>query len=206
MSSLAGGNSKGFEKYGKILKDNFVFLNVYCRSVAEEHDPRGPKGPYQFSDRSVPVLVLKRWDGESLVHQLGFMPSGGAAYLKNFVDQALAKNGPVLPPKKFLPLLKSFRKGELSATKGKPAAAYKSFQKVITLGRDKKKYPSEPFIVKDAQKQIDTIIAAGKASVSEAEAKDSRSRKKSALGRLRRSYKGIPEIESLIESALEKIG
>ena len=56
MRGLAQGE-KGYEKFPELFKKHFVFLNVYCRSVAEEHNARGPEGPYQFKDRSVPVLV-----------------------------------------------------------------------------------------------------------------------------------------------------
>ena len=41
-------------------------MKVYCTSVKSEHDPRGPEGPFQFQDRSVPVYLLKKWDGETM--------------------------------------------------------------------------------------------------------------------------------------------
>ena len=93
MRGLAAGE-KGFEKLSKTLKDNFVFLNVYCTSVAAEHDPRGPDGPYQFKDRSVPVLVFKKWNGETLKQQLGFYsdPRVGRDTLVSMVEQALKKH------------------------------------------------------------------------------------------------------------------
>ena len=79
------------------FRSKFVFLNVYCRSVKEEHDPRGPEGPFRFTDRSVPVVVIKKFDGTSLVHQLGW--GGGADRLAQLVDKAVKKNGPVAPPR-----------------------------------------------------------------------------------------------------------
>ena len=94
MRSLTSGE-KGFEKYPRIFAKKIICLNEYTTSVKAEHDPRGPEGPYQFKDRSVPVIVFKRWDGETLVQQLGF--GGGAKQFAQFVDRALKKNGPVTP-------------------------------------------------------------------------------------------------------------
>ena len=100
VRGLAAGE-KGYEKYKKLFQTKFIFLNEYCTSVKAEHDPRGPEGPYRFQDRSVPVLLFKRWDGKTLIQQLGFQPNPEQAKkrLASFVDKALKENGPVVPPK-----------------------------------------------------------------------------------------------------------
>ena len=88
---------RDYKKYRKLLPEKFIFLNVYCKSVKDEHEPRGPEGPYQFKEKSVPVLVIKRWSGETLVNQSGFTPNvkNGTRRLASFIDKALKKNGPV---------------------------------------------------------------------------------------------------------------
>ena len=73
MRALAEGKGD-FKKYRKLLQEKFICVNVYCKAVKDEHEPRGPEGPYQFKDRSVPVLLFKRWNGETLIQQLGFTP------------------------------------------------------------------------------------------------------------------------------------
>ena len=89
MRGLAEG--KGDKKTAKAMKEKFVFLNVYCRSVKEEHEPRGPKGPYQFVDRSVPVCVIKKWDGTTFNQKLGFVadPKAGMRNLESWMVKAL---------------------------------------------------------------------------------------------------------------------
>ena len=109
MRGLAGGE-KGYERFPRLLAKSFVFLNVYCHSVKEEHDPRGPEGPYRFQDKSVPVLLIKRWNGETIIQQLGFNPQPEPAKrtLARLVERALKKHGPVLPPKALRPLMKGY--------------------------------------------------------------------------------------------------
>jgi len=101
VRGLAAGE-KDYEAYKKIFQTKFVFLNEYTTSVAAEEEPRGPEGPYRFQDRSVPVLVLKRWSGETLAQQLGFQPNPEQAKraLAQIVDKALKDHGPVVPPKR----------------------------------------------------------------------------------------------------------
>lgn len=81
------------------MTENFVFLNVYCQSVEDEHKPRGPKGPFQFNDRSVPVLVIKDHTGKTLFQQLGWSRSPDPARLAEIITTAQRKAGPIKPAK-----------------------------------------------------------------------------------------------------------
>ena len=151
MRSLAAGE-KGFEKYKKAFEAKFIFLNVYTTSVQAEHDPRGPEGPYRFQDRSVPVLLFKRWDGETLIQQLGFYPDVKMAKksLANYVDKALKKNGPVVAPKALRPLLKAYGKGEEHLGKKRFGAAIREFLKIEKAAANRKKFPAPPEVAEQA--------------------------------------------------------
>ncbi|MHC4163297.1 MAG: hypothetical protein ACYSUM_14305 [Planctomycetota bacterium] len=151
MRGLAAGE-KGYEKYKKAFGRNFVFLNEYTTSVQAEHDPRGPEGPYRFQDRSVPVLVFKRWDGETLIQQLGFYPDPKMAKksLANFVDKALKKNGPVVPPKALRPLLKAYDKGVKHLEKKRFGAAIRELLKIEKAAANRKEFPAPPEVAEKA--------------------------------------------------------
>ena len=73
-------DDKKLRKTTKAMREKFVFLNVYCQSVKDEHDPRGPEGPYRFEDTSVPVIVIKKWDGTTLKQQLGWGDGGAKVW------------------------------------------------------------------------------------------------------------------------------
>lgn len=145
MRGLAAG-SKGYEKYPKLFREKFVFLNEYTTSVQAEHDPRGPEGPYRFQDRSVPVLVIKKWDGETLVQQLGFVSDANAGMrrLSNMIDRAVKKAGAIVPPKNLRPLLKSWDKATKALTKKRPTPAIRELRKIIAAGENRKKFPDGP--------------------------------------------------------------
>jgi len=96
---VASGDDKRYEKARELLKSDFVVLNVYPKSVKDEHEPRGPKGPFQFMDRSVPVLIMKSSKGETLYRQLGwFAGQPGIDRFTEAVREARKNNGPVNPP------------------------------------------------------------------------------------------------------------
>lgn len=169
MRGLAEGQ-KDYEAYKKILQTSFVFLNEYTTSVAAEEEPRGPEGPYRFQDRSVPVLVLKRWSGETLVQQLGFQPNPEQAKraLAQIVDKALKDHGPVVPPKALRPLLKSFDAGKAHLSKKRVAAAIREFKNVERLGADTKKFPEPPDVATRASDELAKLSEEGLGLVAEA--------------------------------------
>ena len=80
------------------MAEDFVFLNVYCQSVEDEHKPRGPKGPFQFNDRSVPVFVIKDHTGKTLVQQLGWSRSPDPDRLAEMLKKAHRKASPIKSP------------------------------------------------------------------------------------------------------------
>ena len=160
MSGLAEGK-KGFEKYTDLLKKNFVMLNVYCTSVKDEHDPRGPEGPYQFTDKSVPVVVIKRWNGETFVQQLGFGGKGDQAMKRvaNWIDKSLKENGRVLPPKKLRPIVTAMSMGAAFEEKGKLGQAFSAYRKAQRVGANKKDFPAGlPKIAEDAKSRADALL------------------------------------------------
>ena len=205
MRGLATG-AEDYEKFPKILKKNFVMLNVYCRSVAEEHDPRGPEGPYQFKDRSVPVIVFKKWDGETLAQHLGF--GGGTRRLAQWVESALKKNGRVAAPKALKPLNKAFAKGEEHLAKDKPGYAFKEFQKAVTGGADRKKFPDgPPTITEQAKRRIDEILARAEEEIAEAEpiADGHTEDARKAYRKLLKRYGAIPDLKKRLTAALKAL-
>ena len=147
-----------------------MFLNEYTTSVAAEEEPRGPEGPYRFQDRSVPVLVLKRWSGETLVQQLGFQPNPEQAKraLAQIVDKALKDHGPVVPPKALRPLTKSFDAGKAHLSKKRVAAAIREFRNVERLGADTKKFPEPPDVAARASEELAKLSEEGLGLVAEA--------------------------------------
>jgi len=169
VRGLAAGE-KDYEAYKKIFQTKFVFLNEYTTSVAAEEEPRGPEGPYRFQDRSVPVLVLKRWSGETLAQQLGFQPNPEQAKraLAQIVDKALKDHGPVVPPKALRPLMKSFDAAKAHLSKRRVAAAIREFRTVERLGADTKKFPEPPDIAARASEELAKLSEEGLGLVAEA--------------------------------------
>lgn len=204
MRSLANGE-KDFEKYPKILKKNFVFLNEYTTSVQAEHDPRGPEGPYRFVDRSVPVVLFKRWDGETLVQQLGF--GGGPKAFQRLLDRALKKNGPVSPPKALKPLLKAHKKGMEHLEKGRVGSAVRELQKVVKGAQNKKKFEVMPPVGVAAEEQLQKLKAQGEELLAQAQdlaGRDPKASKKE-YNRIRREYGKLPGLDAAIKAALKAL-
>ncbi|MFQ5845016.1 MAG: hypothetical protein ACE5JG_08515, partial [Planctomycetota bacterium] len=188
---------EGYEKFPKILKKSFVFLNEYTTSVQAEHDPRGPEGPYRFQDRSVPVVVVKKWNGETILQQLGFNADATQAKrsLARIVERAVKKHGPIAPPKEIRKLLKSYDKGRAHLSKERTAAAIREFQAVLEQAQRKKKvFGAEvPTVVRDATERLKEIRERGTEALEEAAA---RAAQDAAAGRkeyrkLLRRYGGI---------------
>lgn len=205
MRGLAKG-TKGYEKTKKAMQEKFVFLNVYCTSVADEHKPRGPEGPYQFNDKSVPVSVIKRWDGHSFHQELGFTsdPQRNLARVAGWIEKALKENGPVLPPKKLRPLMKVYEKGLGYLAKKRPGYAWKEFAKVEKLGADKKRFPQgPPAVAADATaRKAEIKDELEKALAAAEDLRDENPGKaKAAFARLMRSHGTAKELKTLIIAA-----
>ena len=204
MRGLASG-AKGYEKYPKIFRNSFVFLNVYCRSAADEHEPRGPQGPYQFKDRSVPVIVIKRWNGETLLQQLGFFPDPKVARprLEPIIRRALKEHGPIASPKAIRPLQRNFDRAATQLENDRPGAAYELLVKVVNAGGNKKKFADgPPLICQEASKKLEEILERGEARITEAAALEDSGAAKKALVRLKRIYREVPKLAEKLETAL----
>ncbi|MCA9322912.1 MAG: hypothetical protein KDB53_19380 [Planctomycetes bacterium] len=209
MRGLASGE-EDFKEFKKLFSENFVFLNVYCKSVAEEHEPRGPEGPFRFVDRSVPVLVIKSFTGDTVVQNLGFIPDPESAKtrLSQIVKKALKDHGKVTPPKVLRPLLKAMDKARAHCDRGKFAAAWCDYDKVVTLGQDPRKFPDgPPTLAVQAAERAGEILGKAKAAVQEAvqagEADPSRA--KAALRAALRDWGAIPEIKEDLVARLRDI-
>lgn len=208
MRGLASGE-KGYEKYKKIFAESFVFLNEYTTSVQAEHDPRGPEGPYRFQDRSVPVLVFKRWNGETIVQQLGFQPDPEQAKrsLAQIVDRVLKKHGPVVAPKKLRPLLKSWDKAQGYLEKKRLTPAIRELEKIVKAGGDEKKFPEPPLVLEQAREALARIgkdADAALASARELAATDPDAARK-ALRDAGRDYGALEGFKEKVKAALEEI-
>ncbi|MHC4077774.1 MAG: hypothetical protein ACYST0_04930 [Planctomycetota bacterium] len=202
-------DTKKNKKIAKALREKFVFLNVYCRSVKDEHDPRGPKGPYQFKDRSVPVVVIKKFDGTTLKQQLGW--GGGANRLAHIVDRAVKDNGPVAPPKALRPLLKSFAKAQKALDRKQVRTAVRELQNVVKGGQNQKKFKDGmPDVALKAQEELDKLKSAGmqqleaiRTKIEDGEQDVAASKK--ALNRLMFAYGGIAEVKAKVKAALQEL-
>jgi soluble cytochrome b562 len=191
-------DEKKLKKTARDLREKFVFLNVYCRSVKDEHDPRGPEGPYQFKDRSVPVVVIKKFDGTTLKQQLGW--GGGARQLAQIVEKAVKDNGPVAPPKALRPLLKAYAKAERALERRQVRSAVRELQKVVKAAQDQKKFKDGvPDVAVKARSALDKLKSEGLGRAEEAKAS------KKDLIRLRSDYGGIPEVRDRIKELLKKL-
>jgi len=201
VRALAAGE-KDYEKYRKIFRENFVFLNVYTKSVAEEHDPRGPEGPYRFVDKSVPVLVFKRWNGETILQQLGFQPNPEHAKrsLAQIVDRVLKKHGPVIPPKALRPLLKRWEKAEKYLEKERTAPAIRELLKIVAMGADEKKFPEPPEVLAKARAALKNLEEAADEAIAKAKALEPEEAKK-ALRRIEMDYRGLEPVEKKVDAA-----
>jgi len=206
VSGLAAGEGD-YSKLPKLLKERFVFLNVYCTNVESEHAPRGPDGPFQFTDRSVPVYVVKKWDGETMVQKLGFSGAAqkeqGMRTLAQVLEKAAKDHGPIVPPKAFRPLTKAYEKAMKSLSGKKPGAAYKDFAKAVTMGADESAFPGgPPAVAKKAQARLDEIDAALEAAIDAAlELKVAKA--KIELKKVARKYKGVTTLEEKLTEARE---
>lgn len=191
-------DQKKLKKTAKDLREKFVFLNGYCKSVKDEHDPRGPEGPYQFKDRSVPVVVIKKFDGTTLKQQLGW--GGGAQQLAQIVEKAVKDNGPVAPPKALRPLLTAYAKAEKALERKQVRNAVRELQKVVQGAQDQKKFKDGmPDVAVKAQTALDKLKSEGLARAEEAKAS------KKDLVRVRSDYSGIPEVRDKVKELLEKL-
>ena len=203
MRVLAEGKGD-YKKYRKLLQEKFICLNVYCKSVKDEHEPRGPEGPYRFKERSVPVLVFKRWNGETLVSQFGFTPNvkQGTRTLANFIDKALKENGPVSPPKALKPLLKGYKKAEASLAKKRISSAVRELQNVVKGGANKKKFSEMPEVALKAKAKLDELLVEGEQALAKAAVLEPDARKKE-LNRIGREYGALGDIKKKVRAALQ---
>lgn len=191
-------DKKKLKKTARDLREKFVFLNVYCKSVKDEHDPRGPEGPYRFKDRSVPVVVIKKFDGTTLKQQLGW--GGGARQLAQIVEKAVKDNGPVAPPKALRPLLKAYAKAEKALDHKRIRNAVRELQKVVKGAQDQKKFKDGmPDVGVKAKEALDKLKSEGLARAEEAKAS------KKDLIRVRSDYGGIPEVRDRIKELLKRL-
>ena len=206
VRGLAEGKGD-FAEYRKVLTEKFVLLNVYCKSVAEEHDPRGPDGPYQFKDRSVPVLVIKKWNGETLLQQLGFGGKGEQAMkrVSNWIDRASKDNGRIVPPKHIKPLAKAYQKALEHLEKGKPGTAWKELAKAVKGGEDAKLFPDgPPGVAREAKAKMDEILEGADDVVAQALELPT-TKAKIALKKVLRQYKGVPGVKEKVDEALGEL-
>lgn len=206
MRDLASG-VKGYEKYKKLLARKFVCLNVYCTNVASEHEPRGPDGPFQFQDRSVPVVLFKRWDGKTLMQKLGFYsdPNMGRRSLAQYIDKVLKDHGPVVPPKALRPLLKSYDKGVGHLEKKRTSSAIREFQAVVKGAANKKKFPNDPpEVALKAKEQLDALRAQAEQRMGEAATLAERDIKaaRKQYGKISRDYGGLEGVRDAVKKAL----
>lgn len=210
MRVLAAGEEKEFKKYRDLLREKVVFLNEYTTSVAAEHDPRGPDGPYQFVDKSVPVFIAKKWDGETLVQQLGFTTAKdqGPRQLARWIDRALDDAGPIVPPKHLRPLIKASEKATKAIDKRQLSTAVRELTKVIEGGADEKKFPEgPPRVATDAAARLDALRDDGAAALEELLdlAVDDPKKAKVGLARLLRDYRPFPDLKTSIQAALDDL-
>lgn len=209
MRGLAAGD-KGYEKYPKLLRDNFICVNVFTTSVEEETQPRGPKGAFQFTDKSVPVLVIKKWDGTTISQDLGFVTNEdiGKKSLAKSLDAAMDKNGPVMPPKLLAPLVRSYDAGVSALKKQKTADAIKSFQEVVKCGDVRKAFPDgPPHVAVDAAERLKEIEKEGEEALDTAKEAASTDAKAAAEAykKLQAAYKGLSGLEKKIKAAQDAL-
>ncbi len=207
MRGLASGD-EDYEKFPKLLQERFICVNVYCRSQAEEHKPRGPDGPYQFNDRSVPLFVIKRWDGETLQHHLGFASQGGQRQLASWIEKAVKENGAITPPKALKPLIKALDKARAQLEKDRPGAAYKDLLKVVAGGANKKAFPEgPPTVAKEAQALLDEMLETANEAIDEAvdQAEIDREDAVKTLKALARRWNSVKPLKTKIAAALKKL-
>ncbi|MFK7743131.1 MAG: hypothetical protein AB8H80_22645 [Planctomycetota bacterium] len=185
------------------LRKKFVFLNAYCASGAEEHEPRGPDGPFQFNDRSVPVLVIKKCDGTTFEQQLGW--AGGAERLAPVVEKAIKANGPIAAPKALRPLQKSFDKAQAALAKKRVRDAVRELQKVVKAASHAKKFPNGmPSVGERAKAELGRLEVAAVQKLKDLESSHAKgsdeTELKKALYRLNQSHGGIPAIKKRIQA------
>jgi hypothetical protein len=183
-------------------------VNFYCKSVAEEHDPRGPEGPYQFKDRSVPLFVIKKWDGTTLSHQLGFPRTGGDKAVAGWIEKALKENGPITPPQALKPLIQAMKKAQVQIKKGRPGNGWKDLGKVVKLGQDTRKFPEgPPTVAREAAALMEKFLSEANAAIDAATAmaEDDPASALKALRALRSPYGAIPEIKARLAEETKKL-
>ena len=210
MRTLAEGEEKEFKSYPKLFKEKFIFLNEYTTSVAAEHDPRGPEGPYQFVDKSVPVVVIKSWEGKTLLQQLGFTPDlkQGPQRLAQLIDKAVKEHGPVVPPKALRPLLKLQESAQKATDKKRYSAAIKDLRKLIEMGEDKKEFPEgPPDVAAQAAKSLEALRQQCEERMAEVaeQAKTEPKKAKTAYYRLIKDFGGFPELKEEMKAAMEAL-
>lgn len=178
--------------------------------MKDEHDPRGPEGPYRFTDRSVPVLVIKKWDGETLKQQLGFARDvkAGTKALARTIEKAAKDNGPIAPPKALRPLLKAYAKAEESLAKKRVKRAVSDFRKVVKAGDNKKKFADgPPAVAARARAALDRLQAAAEQELDAIEqaAADDPAAARKRLKRIVYDYGSFPAVRERAKRALETL-
>lgn len=191
------------------LKSKFVCLNVHVGSEPDETAPRGPEGPYRFQEKSVPVLVIKRWDGKTLVSQCGFTTDGeaGAESVAGMIEEAVEANGPIIEPKRLLALERSWEKVEKELEKQRFGQAYEQLAKIVAAGADREAFPAgspEPSVrAEEKRKELKAELAAKLAEIEKIAQRDA-TEAKVELQRLLRSYRASKELREMIEAVRPK--
>ena len=195
------------DKDEKFFRENFIFLNHYCTSVASEHKPRGPKGPYQFTDKTVPCTVIKRWDGKTLIQKRGFFVNDKGRktrteLLKGWLKVAKKGRGKFVETdkEKIKPLLTSYDKA-MKLVKDKPVEAYNEFESLVKKGNDKEEFKAGvPHVAKVAREMKKNIIADAKEKVEKAALYKDEGEE---LKKLKKKYEGIDEITDLLDETIK---
>jgi len=215
MSTLSAGEEPGTATYRTLLRENFVLLSDFIKSVQDENQTHGPEQEeyekFRIEISYTPVLTFKDSEGTTLVSRVGLAlkPKEGLLELQQMIDQALQQNGPVRAPVKTRALSRALEAGDAARAAGRIAPAIAKYLEVIELGGDARKFPDQtPVLAMEARKALDRLEREGLQKLDEIlEAMESNPEDSAGarrqLQQLARQFGRLETIQERIDLALE---
>ena len=161
LRTLAAGEDKSSAKYRALLREKFVLLSDFIKSVEDENKTHGPEAEefekFQIEITYTPVLTFKDSEGKTLATRVGLSLKSEEALeeLRQLIDQALQQNGPIKAPGKTRALARGFEAGKQAQEAGRVAPAIREYLKVIELGGNAKNFPERtPVLAMEARQAL----------------------------------------------------
>ena len=194
------------------LRRDYVCVKLFCHNVQEEEAPRGPAGPFQFQYASVPVLLIKSCEGKTLADQFGAPGDAQAVLqtLRQMLQTAARKNGPVTPPKQFAALRKELAAAHKASDRKEPAEAGRAYARLLKQLQpfESRQGDDTPEVVAEARAWIGAYEGAARDLLAEAKALEEGGDAAGAAKLYRRAadgYEALPDVAQAAREGLARL-